>query len=121
MVNSGTDGRESTESDRHFARLERKVAWLDGIVCFPGTKFCFGLDAVIGLIPGIGDFVTMLVSLYLVYRFKKLGVSRGASRKMILNVLIDGLVGTIPVIGDIFDFRMRANTRNLELAKKELS
>lgn len=121
MVNTELVPQAEEGTRGSLARLGRVVAWLDGIVCFPGTKFCFGLDAVIGLIPGVGDFATMLVSLYVVYRFRVLGVSRKTSRKMVLNVLIDGLAGSIPVIGDIFDFRMRANTRNLDLAKKELA
>ena len=88
---------------------------LDNRFRFPGTQFRFGIDAIIGLIPYLGDVLTFLVSGYLIIVMVRKGASGMLVLKMLLNIFIDGAVGTIPFLGDLFDFRHRANTKNVNL------
>lgn len=84
----------------------------------PGTDVKFGLDALIGLIPGAGDFVTFLVSGYMVTILANNGASGFVLARMVLNIVIDSLVGSIPILGDIFDVAFKANQRNLALMQQ---
>jgi hypothetical protein len=85
---------------------------------FPGTNFRFGLDPIIGLIPGVGDIASYAVSAVLVYIMAKYGVSGRVVVLMALNITLDATIGSIPVIGAIFDFFYKANDRNIRLLKK---
>lgn len=84
----------------------------------PGTNIRFGLDAVIGLIPGIGDAIGGVVSSYIIWRAKRMGASRLLLIRMAGNMLVDSALGVIPVFGDIFDWRFKSNRRNLELLRR---
>jgi hypothetical protein len=84
----------------------------------PGTNVKFGLDALIGLIPGAGDFATFLISGYMVSVMAKNGASGFVLARMVLNIVIDSLVGSIPIIGDIFDVAFKANQRNMALLQQ---
>lgn len=84
----------------------------------PGTNFRFGLDGLIGLIPGAGDVTTFAVSCYLLALMAKNGASGYVMARMILNVVIDAIVGAIPFLGDLFDFAFKANSRNLRLMQE---
>jgi hypothetical protein len=84
----------------------------------PGTDVKFGLDALIGLIPGAGDFVTFLISGYMVTILANNGASGFVLARMVLNIVIDSLVGSIPILGDIFDVAFKANQRNLALMQQ---
>ncbi len=84
----------------------------------PGTDFRFGLDGLIGLIPGAGDVTTFAVSCYLLALMAKNGASSYVMTRMVLNVLIDVVVGSIPFVGDVFDFAFKANSRNLRLMQE---
>jgi hypothetical protein len=75
----------------------------------------FGFDALIGLVPGIGDAVTTALSLYIVHEARQLGAPRHVIARMLANVMIDGLVGAVPLVGDAFDVVWRANRRNMRL------
>jgi hypothetical protein len=81
----------------------------------PGTNFRFGLDAVIGLIPGAGDLSTFAISSYMLVVMAKNGASGYVLARMVVNVLIDAIFGMIPVIGDLFDIGFKANMRNMRL------
>lgn len=97
-----------------------RLAWLmDSSVRLPGGHR-IGLDGLIGLVPGIGDAIGVAVSLYIVARAHRLGLSRGTLARMLLNIGTEGLVGTVPVIGDVFDFAFKANQRNLALLRRKL-
>lgn len=97
-----------------------KLAWLlDEAFPIPGTKYRIGWDAIIGLIPGLGETVTLFAQAGVVLlAVGKYEVPLIVALRMIWNVLLDGMVGSIPFFGDIFDFFFKANTRNLKLLRE---
>ncbi len=101
-----------------LAAVERLARWMDGIFTLPGTRFRFGLDPLLGLIPGIGNLATFLVSAALIRVMARHGASGEVLVRMAGNVLVDAVVGAIPVIGNLFDFAFRANERNVVLLKR---
>jgi len=98
--------------------VERIAHLFDDQFTIPGTQFKFGLDPIVNLLPFAGDAAGFLVGAGLVVTMAKHGVSRKVLILMMLNLLIDGLIGAIPLIGTVFDFYYKANTRNIELLKK---
>jgi hypothetical protein len=104
-------------SDRsaRLARL-RWLAWLvDGAFAVPGTRFRFGLNSVIGLMPVGGDALLGLISLYIVYEAAQLGVPRYKLLRMVANVGVEVIGGSVPILGDLFDVALKANLRNLRI------
>jgi hypothetical protein len=101
-------------------RLRKLSRLLDNALAIPGTTFRIGLDPVLGLIPGAGDFVGTALSAYIVIEAARLGIPRAALGKMVSNILLESLVGAIPVVGDWFDFAWKANTKNMELLEAHL-
>jgi uncharacterized protein DUF4112 len=99
-------------------RLDRLATLLDTAFVLPGTNIRFGADAIIGLVPGIGDSVTTALAAWIVYEAHKLGVPRRVLIRMMGNVAIDGLVGSVPVLGDLFDVAFRANRRNVRILRE---
>lgn len=93
---------------------------MDSAVAVPGTRWRVGLDAVVGLIPGVGDSAGLLLSAWVVLEAWRLGVSRGTLLRMAANVAVDAVVGTVPVLGDLFDAGFKANQRNVRLLEREL-
>jgi hypothetical protein len=104
-----------------IARIEALANLLDTALVVPGTNIRFGLDALIGLIPGLGDTVTTLLSLFIVSEARALGAPRHLIARMLANVALDGVVGTVPLVGDVFDVAFRANRRNLALLRRHLA
>ncbi len=84
----------------------------------PGTRFRFGWDAILGLVPGIGDAATALFSLFILIHAFRIRVPPIVRTRMFMNVAIDLVVGSIPLLGDVFDFAWKANTRNLDLLER---
>jgi hypothetical protein len=109
------------ETQRQIARLETLARVLDDVFRVPGTRIRFGLDGVVGLIPGVGDAVTGALAAYLAVRARDLGLPASVILRMAANVGIDLAVGSIPVAGDLFDVGFKANRRNVELMKRELA
>ena len=103
------------ERVRALARL------LDSAVRVPGTSVRFGLDSLIGLIPGLGDLAGAAMSGYIVLAAARLGVPPAILTRMLLNLGLDTLVGTIPLLGDLFDVGFRANVRNAALIDRHLA
>lgn len=100
---------------RTRARIE-KLAWiLDESIPLPGTNRRFGLDPILGLIPGAGDLLGAMLSLYVVGEAARLGAPRKLIWKMLGNVAVEVVLGVIPVLGDLFDFVWKANSRNRQL------
>jgi hypothetical protein len=107
----------SNLDDEEYARRLERLSWLmDRAVTIPGTKVSVGLDALLGLFPGIGDFLTGLVQAGLVLgALSRYKVPKEVAVKMMANVLIDIGVGIVPLLGDLFDVAFKANTRNVKL------
>ena len=91
---------------------------LDSAVPVPGTSFRFGLDPILGLVPGIGDLVSPVFTLGILWQARDLGVPRVVQLRMIFNVAIDVLIGIVPLIGDLFDFAWKSNDMNLTLLER---
>ncbi len=91
---------------------------LDSKFTIPSTSIKFGIDPLIGIIPGIGDLSSYVVSLIIIYTSKKKGASGNVMIKMLINSSIDAIVGSIPFLGTIFDIWFKANEKNLRLAKE---
>ena len=111
---AGTASLHSVPDTR--ARLKRlaRLAWLiDGAFRLPGTRFRFGLNSVVGLVPVGGDAVLGALSLYIVYEAAQLGVPRSQIARMVGNIALEVAGGSVPVLGDIFDMALKANLRNL--------
>lgn len=104
-------------ADPRLRRL-RQLAWLlDRSIGF-GPKGRFGLDPLLGLIPGVGDWAGAVLSFYIVYESARLGVAWSVLGRMVGNIAIEALVGTVPIAGDAFDFFWQANARNLRLVEQ---
>jgi hypothetical protein len=93
---------------------------LDNAFTIPGTRYRFGLDALIGLVPGLGDAVSAVFSGYLVLQASRLGAPKSVVTRMIANIAIDTLVGWIPLLGDLFDVAWKSNIRNMALLEDHL-
>jgi hypothetical protein len=118
--NTGFDFSRPQSRAERIARLDALANLLDTAILIPGTNIRFGLDGVIGLIPGIGDAVTTAMSLYIVYEARQLGAPRYLIARMLANVALDGVVGAVPLLGDAFDVMWRANRRNMKLLRNHL-
>lgn len=106
--------------DRELAQLDRLAKTLDSRFRLPGTSIRFGFDTVVGLIPGIGDTLTAAPSAWIIWRGHKMGIGKRHLARMIANTGVDYVIGSIPVIGDIFDIGFKANLRNLSILREEL-
>jgi hypothetical protein len=110
----GTHEPAELEHLRAMSRL------LDNAFTIPGTRFRFGLDALIGLVPGLGDAVSAVFSGYIVLQASRLGAPRAVVNRMIANVAIDTIVGWIPLLGDLFDVAWKSNVRNMALLEEHV-
>jgi hypothetical protein len=96
-------------------RLERLAWLLDSSIPIPGTRFSIGLEALIGLVPFLGDLAGVILSSTILAEAARLGASRSVLARMALNVAVEGVVGLIPLAGDVFDAAWKANQRNVKL------
>jgi len=104
-------------------RLERLRAMsrlLDAAVRIPGTNFRFGLDALIGLVPGIGDAVGAVFSGYIVLQAARLRAPKSTLIRMVVNIALDTVLGAVPVLGDLFDMGWKSNMKNMALLEDHL-
>ena len=107
----------------NLARLKtlRRVAWwVDAAFVLPGTRFRFGLNSVIGLLPVGGDAVLGLISLGIVWRAHQMGLPPSKIGRMLGNVGLEVAVGSVPVLGDLFDMALKANLRNIAIIEEHL-
>lgn len=119
-VFSARAGRAEPARMDSVARLEALSHLLDSAFVLPGTKQRIGFDALIGLVPGVGDAVTTLLSAYIIWEARRLGLPKRKIARMIANVGLDSLVGIIPFAGDAFDVFFRANRRNMKIVREHL-
>jgi Domain of unknown function (DUF4112) len=109
-----------TRSPRQVENLRTLTRLLDHAFRIPGTNYRFGLDAILGLVPGLGDALGGALSAFVIYHAARMGASKATLTRMIGNVIVDTVVGGIPLLGDLFDFGWKANTRNLALLEQHL-
>ncbi len=98
-------------------KLEQLADLMDNKFVIPGTDIRIGLDAIMGLVPGIGDTASLFVSGYIIHKAHKHGVHPILLSRMVWYVFIDWLIGLVPLAGDIFDVSFKANRRNVDLLK----
>jgi hypothetical protein len=113
---SAPDAKHGSSKD-----LERLAHWLDSVFEIPGIRLRFGIDALLGLLPGVGDTASALASIYILQTAAKFGVSRMTIARMTVNIIVDLLVGAFPIVGDIFDVYWKANRKNVELLRCHLN
>ena len=111
--------RPKSRAER-IARLDKLATLLDTAFVIPGTRFRFGVDGLIGLVPGFGDTVTTALALWIVYEAHQLGAPKHVIARMLGNVALDGMVGAVPLAGDLFDILWRANRRNMRILREWL-
>jgi len=109
------------EATRHLEPLRTVTRLMDQAVRVPGSPIRFGLDALIGLLPGIGDVVGGVISTWFLVTGARLGAPPTVLARMGLNVAVDALLGAIPLLGDLFDVGWKANVRNLALLESHVS
>ena len=110
-------GRDAASVRR---RLEAMEMLLERAFVLPGTNFRVGLDAIVGLVPVLGDLVTTAMGAWLVWEARNLGMSRFHLMRMAGNVAVDTAIGAVPLVGDLFDLAFRSNSRNLRILKRWL-
>lgn len=100
------------------ARTERLARLLDSQFRVPGTRMRFGVDGVLGLLPGVGDAAGLALSTMVILQAVHLGARGSTVVRMVLNVVLDAVVGAVPLLGSVFDFAFKANNRNVALLRR---
>ncbi len=98
--------------------VELLARWMDSVFEIPGTGVRFGFDSIVGLVPGLGDMITSVVSLYILQVASRRGVPRITLVRMAGNIAVDYALGSVPVVGDVFDVYWKANLKNVELLRR---
>jgi hypothetical protein len=111
---------EISRSDPRVARLRSLARLLDSAWGVPGTRYRFGIDAIVGLVPGIGDIIGAVFSVLIVFQAARLGAPASTLFRMMSNIGLDTIIGEIPLLGDLFDVGWQANNRNMALLDQHL-
>jgi hypothetical protein len=111
----------NVSEDSRLARVRTLARALDSALPIPGTSFRFGLDPILGLVPGLGDLAGAVLSGYIVLAGIRMGVSRSGVLRMVGNIAIDTLVGSVPIVGDLFDAGWKSNNRNVALIERHMA
>ncbi len=113
---------ESSNQDKidKVSDVEALARLLDSRFTIPGFNMKFGIDSLIGLIPGIGDVLTAILGLYIIVRAMHLGASFLLIVRMLINLLVDMVLGAFPFLGDIFDLAFRSNSMNINMLVRHL-
>jgi hypothetical protein len=112
------DDEREARGRRGLERLRTTARLFDQAFGIPGTRWRFGIDALFGLVPGLGDIAGGVVAVYALHVARRLRAPAVIQLHMLGNVALDALVGTVPLIGDLFDFAFKAQTRNLALLEE---
>ncbi|MGB7442334.1 MAG: DUF4112 domain-containing protein [Coleofasciculaceae cyanobacterium] len=110
----------SNTQNSSLRRLRRLGYLLDNAIPIPGTPYRVGLDPLIGLLPGGGDLLASIISIYIVFEAARLRTPRGTLIQMVLNILLETVLGSVPVLGDLFDAGWKANSKNVALLESHL-
>ena len=105
---------------RRVERVRKFAQLLDDKYTIPGTGIRFGLDALVGLIPGAGDAATAAAGLWLIVEASRLGVPKAVLARMVVNLIADSAIGAIPLVGDAIDLFFKSNRRNAKLLEEHL-
>jgi len=105
-------GDPAAGDDPRLAHVALLAHLLDKAFVVPGTRFRFGLEALLGLIPGLGDLIGSLLGTYALFIAREIGAPASIQARMVMNLVIDGVVGIVPFAGDLFDFAFKAHSRN---------
>jgi len=111
---------KSPARDRVLKRLQGFSHLLDRALPIPGTPYRFGLDPILGLLPGGGDFIGAAFSAYIIWESARVGIPRETIGKMAFNIILEMAVGVVPVLGDLVDVAWKANVKNVELLESHL-
>lgn len=111
----GTLGDLDDKRLRRLRALDLIAKGMDTAIRVPGTNIRFGADSVLGLMPGLGDLAAAAVALAIVNEARRMGLPNDKLARMLTNVALDGLLGAVPILGDIFDIYFKANRRNVEM------
>jgi predicted small integral membrane protein len=122
------DARQGSNitNEPHFShaprlrRMRQLSKLLDGAIASPGTKHRIGIDPILGLIPGGGDTLSAALSGYIIVEAARMGLPREALMRMVGNLLLDTVVGSVPVVGDVFDVISKANFRNMQIVENHI-
>jgi hypothetical protein len=112
--------RRAPDRSRSLAEVEALAWLLDNSILVPGTGRRFGVDAIVGLVPVVGDAVSAGLALFVVWRASRMGLPRIVVMRMLVVSAVDLVIGSIPLAGDAFDLGFKANTRNLALLRRHL-
>jgi hypothetical protein len=118
---SRSAGASDAADAARLRRLRRFAHWLDDGVKLPGVPLRVGLDAILGVVPGLGDAAGAVLSAWIVVEAVRLGAAKGTLARMVLNVAIDALGGALPLVGDLFDAVWKENLRNVALLERHLA
>ena len=114
------DDEQIEINEEKLSRLKRLSEKLDNSITIPGTERKIGIDPIIGLIPGGGDLVGGIISIYVMHSGIKMGVSRKTIIRMFVNIALEFVIGCIPILGDLFDATWKSNQRNVKLIEKSI-
>lgn len=115
---STSRSKRSTETE--LAQLRQLSHLWDQAIGIPGTKWRIGLESIIGLLPIGGDWIGLVMSSYILFHAVKFNLPRSIMLRMVINILIDAIVGAVPILGDLFDTTWKANTKNVNLLEAHL-
>ena len=122
---SGNYGSYDYGNEKSFQRdlneIRRLANLLDEAITIPVINYRIGLDGLLGLVPVLGDFSGFAISSYIIFKAHNMGVPREKVSRMVFNSLVDVLVGSIPLVGDIFDFFWKSNKRNLRIVERHFA
>lgn len=110
-----------SRQEKTLEELRSMSYLLDSAIPIPGTPYRIGLDPILGLLPAFGDYLGAIFSGYIVVKAALMGASKATLSRMVVNILFDALVGTVPLIGDLFDASWKANVKNIALLEEHLS
>ena len=120
QTTQSANAEKKAKVERQLQSLDRLAWLLDSSIRIPGTNRTIGLDGIIGLLPGIGDVVSGVISGYIVVKALLMGLPIFVIARMVVNLMIEGIIGVIPVVGDLFDFIFKSNKRNVRLMQTYL-
>ncbi len=106
--------RSSEDMEAALRRLDWFARWSDDVFRIPGTSVRIGLEPLVGLLPGVGDAAGLLVAAYVPIEAWRIGAPPALILRMLGNIAVDGLLGTVPLVGDAFDVVFKANRRNVQ-------